>query len=137
VPLAIPQSIRRLARMERGKLRARAGRVGQRPQQVEEGAHFEIEPHPISVFHGRVHVRSEQNPIPTSRMHEPIRPAEVRSRSHRFEQVCAAAAAAIADRPLPCFATWTPAPATTNAATVEMLNVPAQSPPVPHVSSRV
>src|ERR1017187_7329987 len=38
---------------------------------------------------------------------------------------------------LPCLATCTPAPATTKAATVEMLNVLAPSPPVPQVSSRV
>ena len=37
---------------------------------------------------------------------------------------------------LPCLATRTPAPATTNATTVEMLNVPPPSPPVPQVSSR-
>ena len=36
---------------------------------------------------------------------------------------------------LPCLATCTPAPATTKAATVEMLNVPAPSPPVPQVST--
>ena len=35
---------------------------------------------------------------------------------------------------LPCFATGTPAAATTRAAVVEMLNVPLPSPPVPHVS---
>src|SRR5262245_54261799 len=35
---------------------------------------------------------------------------------------------------LPCFATGTPAPATTKAAQVEMLKVPLPSPPVPHVS---
>ena len=34
----------------------------------------------------------------------------------------------------PCLATGTPAPATTIAATVEMLNVPLRSPPVPQVS---
>ena len=38
---------------------------------------------------------------------------------------------------LPCFATCTPAPATTNAAMVEMLNVLQPSPPVPQVSSSV
>ena len=37
---------------------------------------------------------------------------------------------------LPCLATATPAPATTNAAVVEMLKVPARSPPVPQVSMR-
>ena len=36
---------------------------------------------------------------------------------------------------LPCFATDTPAPATTKALTVEMLNVCAPSPPVPQVST--
>ena len=35
---------------------------------------------------------------------------------------------------LPCFATGTPAPATTKAAQVEMLKVPLPSPPVPQVS---
>ena len=34
----------------------------------------------------------------------------------------------------PCLATATPAPATTKAAAVEMLNVPAPSPPVPQTS---
>jgi hypothetical protein len=38
---------------------------------------------------------------------------------------------------LPCLATCMPAPATTNAPSVEMLNVLAPSPPVPQVSSRV
>ncbi len=36
---------------------------------------------------------------------------------------------------LPCFATRTPAPATTKAVAVEMLNVPLASPPVPQVST--
>ena len=36
---------------------------------------------------------------------------------------------------LPCFATGTPAPATTKAAAVETLKVPAPSPPVPQVST--
>ena len=36
---------------------------------------------------------------------------------------------------LPCLATRTPAPAATNAATVEMLNVVTTPPPVPHVST--
>ena len=34
----------------------------------------------------------------------------------------------------PCFATGTPAPATTNAAAVEMFKVPLPSPPVPTIS---
>ena len=36
---------------------------------------------------------------------------------------------------LPCFATGTPAPATTNAAVVETLNVPWPSPSVPQTST--
>src|SRR5690606_39704597 len=36
---------------------------------------------------------------------------------------------------LPCLATGTPHPATTNAAAVEMLKVPEASPPVPQVRS--
>ena len=36
---------------------------------------------------------------------------------------------------LPCLATGQPAPATTSAAAVEMLKVPARSPPVPQVST--
>ena len=41
---------------------------------------------------------------------------------------------AVMDR-LPCLATCTPAPATTKAAIVEILNVDPPSPPVPQVSS--
>ena len=37
---------------------------------------------------------------------------------------------------LPCLATRTPAPATTNAVAVEMLKVPLASPPVPQVSTK-
>jgi len=37
---------------------------------------------------------------------------------------------------LPCFATAAPAPAATNAAAVETLNVEIAPPPVPHVSIR-
>ena len=37
---------------------------------------------------------------------------------------------------LPCFATRAPAAAATNAAVVEMLKVPLESPPVPQVSTR-
>jgi hypothetical protein len=40
------------------------------------------------------------------------------------------------ERP-PCFATRAPAPAATNAAVVEMLNVCDLSPPVPQVSTRL
>ena len=35
---------------------------------------------------------------------------------------------------LPCFATFTPAPATTKVAVVLILKVPFASPPVPHMS---
>ena len=49
-------------------------------------------------------------------------------------------ASALPDDPeialFPCFATFIPAPATTNATAVEILNVFSPSPPVPHVSRR-
>src|SRR5215470_16181373 len=38
---------------------------------------------------------------------------------------------------LPCLATLSPAPATTNAVAVDTLNVPEASPPVPHVSTSI
>src|SRR5882724_11528026 len=38
---------------------------------------------------------------------------------------------------LPCLATLSPAPATTNAVAVETLKVPEASPPVPHVSTSI
>ena len=74
------------------------------------------------------------NPIPASARHR-CTPAASRSiltpsaSSRSAEPQCDEAAR------LPCFATGTPAPATTIAAIVEMLNVPLRSPPVPHVST--
>ena len=38
---------------------------------------------------------------------------------------------------LPCLATRTPAAASTSAAAVDTLTVPARSPPVPHVSKHI
>ena len=53
--------------------------------------------------------------------------------AERLEHVGAAGDAEETAR-LPCLATGTPAPATTNAVVVEMLKVCSPSPPVPQVS---
>ena len=77
-----------------------------------------------------------RNPIPTSSMHCATfaggksrwipRASTTSADPHRLET----------DR-LPCLATLTPAPATTNAVAVETLKVPVASPPVPHVSMSI
>src|SRR5262245_56606563 len=73
-------------------------------------------------------------PIPASRIHMPTCLA---SRSILTPSACSTSAAPDFDDSarLPCLATGTPAPATTNAAQVEMLNDPDASPPVPTTST--
>src|SRR5215510_9053483 len=73
-------------------------------------------------------------PIPASRIHVPTCLA---SRSILTPSACSTSAAPDFDDSarLPCLATGTPAPATMNAAQVEMLNDPDASPPVPTTST--
>src|SRR5258708_7436852 len=73
-------------------------------------------------------------PIPASRMHMPTRFA---SSSILTPSACNTSAAPDFDDSarLPCLATGMPAPATMNAAQVEMLNEPEASPPVPTTST--
>src|SRR6185369_3682932 len=73
-------------------------------------------------------------PIPASRMQVPTCLA---SRSILTPSACRTSAAPDLDDSarLPCLATGTPAPATINAAQVEMLNEPEASPPVPTTST--
>src|SRR5262245_40801095 len=73
-------------------------------------------------------------PIPASRMHLPTSFA---SSSIRTPSACNTSAAPDFEESarLPCLATGTPAPATMNAAQVEMLNEPEASPPVPTTST--
>src|SRR5215472_3867429 len=72
-------------------------------------------------------------PMPASRMHRPICSGE---RSMFTPSAASTSAAPERDDKarLPCLATGTPAPATINAAQVEMLNEPDASPPVPTTS---
>jgi len=77
---------------------------------------------------------AKKNPIPICSSASPIRSSEISIRTPSASSTSAEPARELIDR-LPCFATRAPAPATTNAAHVEMLNVPFASPPVPHVST--
>ena len=79
---------------------------------------------------------AKRNPMPTWRM---ARAVAAGGRSRRMPQASSRSALPhwLEIERLPCLATCTPVPATTKAATVEMLNVSQPSPPVPQVSSRV
>src|ERR1035441_2543469 len=53
--------------VQRGRaddLRRRPRRVGQRPQQVEHGAHFQIDAHRMGVLHGGMDRRGEVGTLP-------------------------------------------------------------------------
>jgi hypothetical protein len=79
-------------------------------------------------------LRAKKGAIPTSASTlaaSPIGMSALTPRASRTSKLPARLEAAR----FPCFATGIPAPATTKAATVEMLNVPAPSPPVPQVST--
>ncbi len=73
-------------------------------------------------------------PIPTSSMHFPTC-SGVRARPTPRASSTSALPHLLDIARFPCLATGTPAPATTKAAAVEMLNVLSLSPPVPHVST--
>jgi len=72
--------------------------------------------------------------MPSSRMQAPIFSGEISTCTPIASSTSALPHNDDADR-LPCLATFKPQPATTNAATVEILNVLRPSPPVPQVSS--
>src|SRR5262245_36329181 len=71
--------------------------------------------------------------MPTWSMHWATR-AGVRSRLTPSASTTSADPQRLETDRLPCFATFRPAPATTNAVAVDTLNVPDASPPVPAVS---
>ena len=77
---------------------------------------------------------ANMKPMPASARHRCTPPA---SRSILTPSASSTSAEPQCDEAarLPCLATGTPAPATTIAATVEMLNVLLRSPPVPQVST--
>ena len=78
---------------------------------------------------------AKRNPIPTSSMACATRSGGRSMRTPKCSSTSAEPQRELMDR-LPCLATCTPAPAITNAATVETLKVPEPSPPVPQVSTR-
>ena len=77
---------------------------------------------------------AKRNPIPISRMAAPTRSGGTSSETPSASRTSAEPHFDEIER-LPCLAMCTPAPAATNAAAVEMLNVPEESPPVPQVST--
>ena len=111
-----------------------AGRVGQRAEQVEDGALAQLAARADRVFHGRVEARRKQE-ADADLVDAAATCSGVRSRlTPRAASTSALPQLDDAAR-LPCLATFRPAPAMTNAAVVEMLKVWAPSPPVPAVSS--
>ena len=77
---------------------------------------------------------AKRKPIPTSSIHRSTVGKEASILTPRYFKTSALPDLLETAR-LPCFATRTPAPATTNATVVEILNVSAPSPPVPQVST--
>ena len=113
----------------------RAGRVRERPEQVEDRAHAELAADARDRLERRVEPRREQEAdadLLDAALDHVLRRVHVDA--ERREHVRASPQREDTAR-LPCFATVTPAPATTNAAVVEMLNVCRPSPPVPQVST--
>ena len=125
-----------LRRVDADDLRARAGRVRQRPEHVEHGARGELAPHRRRVPHRRM-VRRREHEAEAELVDRLARsaPAAARARS-RAPRARRPSRSATRPTRLPCFATPAPAAAATSAAAVEMLNVLPPSPPVPAVSTR-
>ena len=89
---------------------------------------------PIAYFIAPCSAGAKRNPIPTSSMHAPTCSGPISIFTPNALRTSALPQLLETDR-LPCFATGSPAPATTNAAVVEILNVCEPSPPVPQVST--
>ena len=79
-------------------------------------------------------IGANRNAMPASARHRSTPPASRSMVTPSASSTSAEPQCELAAR-LPCFATGTPAPATTIALTVEMLNVPLRSPPVPTTST--
>ena len=111
----------------------RPGRIGQRPEQIENGARAELAAHLCDMAHGGVMDRREHKAEPAS--------PRCTGDGLGLQSILTPSACNTSAEPereeierLPCLATGTPAPATTKAAQVEILCVPLPSPPVPQVS---
>ena len=124
---------RELRIVDAQQLARRAGGVGERAEDVEHGPDADLSASRAGVSHARVQRLREQEAdagLVDAARH--VVRVERDVDAERLEHVGAPAAEETAR--LPCLATGTPAPATTNAVVVEMLNVCSPSPPVPHVS---
>ena len=89
----VRHQFRRVLRGGAHQLRAGAGRIGQRTQQIEDRPHLEIDPHRLRVLHGGVHGGGEQE----ADAHLADRPRGLLRRdrdsdAQRLQQVGAAAA---------------------------------------------
>ena len=113
-----------------------AGRIRQRPEQVHDRGDSELLPHRArrAAWPGGRSGRTGRRAPPRAA------PSAARSAASSMSTPSASSTSAEPEREvklrLPCLATGTPAPATTNAAAVEMLSVPTRPPPVPQVSTR-
>ena len=111
-----------------------AARVGQWPEKVEGRGHTELAARRAHVAHGGVVAGGKQKPIPASSMQRATAAGGRAISTPSASSTSAEPVREDAARP-PCLQTGTPAPATTRAAMVETLMVPARSPPVPQVST--
>ena len=111
-----------------------ARRIGERAEDVEDRANADLATRCRRVAHARVQRLGEQEAdtaLVDAARHVLRAQGDVRRRAPPARPRCPAAEDTAR---LPCLATGTPAPATTNAVVVEMLKVWRPSPPVPHVS---
>ena len=117
------------------QLMTNPSRVGQRAEHVEHGSNAELAANRGDVTQRRMERGCEEeadaglfhatpNAICATRRSRPRAPSSTSALPHREDAAR-----------FPCLATGHPAPAATSAAAVEMLKVPAPSPPVPHVST--
>ena len=128
---------RDVRRVDADDLRARAGRVRQRPEHVEDRPRRRARgaPAPACFIAGMVRLREQEAEAElVDRLLDPLG----RQRRASKPSASSTSAAPVADEAarLPCFATPAPAAAATSAAAVEMFHVLAPSPPVPAVSTR-
>jgi hypothetical protein len=109
------------------QLPARAGRVGQRAEEVEDRPHRELLAHRHHMGHRLVVARANMKPKPTSSMQRPTSSGESSMSTPSASSRSAEPQRLVLER-LPCLATAQPAPAATRAAAVETLKVEGPAP---------
>ena len=113
----------------------RAGGIGERPQQVEDRAHSHLPPWADGVFHGAMVQRREQETDADGfDAGADLFRAQFQPDSGGFQHI--RAAGSTGDGTIAVLGHFAPAAAATRALAVEILKVPAASPPVPQVSNR-